>query len=273
MNLVLVRNGIAEKTSEIKGISRRYDPFVINKLNEQHDSKWRLTKRGVQQAKAAGEWLKANFHDEFDVLMTGEYIRSLETAALLNIPNARWVKSLYLRTRDRGSVDRILHPCTAEEHGNPSKAERKRRMVEEEKKRDKFYWTPPGGESLAHLALRTERVLHWIRQHIHPSGSALIVTHKTVMESIRIDIERISQLNYTEKIENPQESMVLHYGSILQYTRRNPNTGEEVPKYRWVRVVTPWMPDKANPKWHALHTIHNGNSELLAEVSDVPHLF
>lgn len=264
MNLVLVRNGVSEGTIALEQLRATKDPSFAEKLFKQHNSRWKLTPEGIAQAQAAGQWLKKNFPDGFDAMMTGEYVRSLETAAYLGIPNAKWQKSLYLRTRDFGSLQRLFF----EENSVQREADR----LMEERNRDRYYWTPPNGESLAQLALRTERVLHWIRHHMSPTSSALIVTHKDVMEAFRIEIEGISQLDYTERIVNPPANMVLEYGSILQYTRKNPKTGEVVPTYRWVRVVSP-MSKHAEPAWVKLYMQYNGNAELLAEVSDVPHLF
>ena len=264
MHLVLVRNGISEGTMALEQLRMSKDPFIVEKLINQHNSRWKLTPEGISQARAAGVWLKEKFPEGFDALMTGEYVRSLETSAYLAIPHAKWQKSLYLRPRDMGNLQRFCF----DEHYTREEAE----QLLEEKNRDRYYWTPPNGESLAQLALRAERVLHWLRHHIKPEGSALIVTHRDVMEAFRIEIEQISQLDYTEKIENPPKCMTLNYGSILQYTRKNPKTGEVVPTYRWVRVVTPPVTG-AEPAGVKLYRRHNGNEELLAEVSDIPHLF
>lgn len=38
----------------------------------------------------------------FDNYYTSEYVRALETAALLNLPQARWNKEFYLREQDKG---------------------------------------------------------------------------------------------------------------------------------------------------------------------------
>jgi broad specificity phosphatase PhoE len=257
-NLVVVRNGISEGIVALRKYTEDHDPVAANRLIDLHGSKWRLTDTGRDQAKSAGQWLIDQYPDGFNVHLSGEYVRSLETAASLGLPEVRWVKSLYLRRRDYGSYSVLAalpQPLA-------------------EAKRDRYYWTPPNGESIAQLALRTERVLYWIRHHIPPDGSALIVTHKDVMESIRIAIEKISPLDYEEMIEHPTDDFRLEHGSVLQYTRRNPNTGEMVPTYRWVSVVTPWNRknlEKVN--WHGLYTRHNGSQELLAEVSNVPHLF
>lgn len=261
-DLVLVRNGISELSVALREAESSSNPYMANRLISRHDSKWRLIDTGVEQATAAGRWLRRHFK-KFDVTMTGEYIRSLETASLLAVRDAQWMKSLYLRSRDRGSLGQELATRSPEEV---------QRLVEE-RNRDRFYWTPPNGESLAHLALRTDRVLNWLRQHVPPSGSALIVTHKDVMESIRIAIEQVTQLDYESKIGNPPENMRLDYGSILWYTRRNPRTGERVPAYRWMCVATPWKNEGADPLWKRLHIRHNASEDLLAEVSDVPHIF
>ena len=143
-----------------------------------------------------------------------------------------------------------------------------------DKSRDAFYWTPPNGESIAHLTLRTERVIYWIRNHVPENGSALIVTHKDVMESLRIRIERISQMDYKEKVDDPPNQHKLQNASILQYTRRNPKTNEIVPHYRWMKILTPWLGKYYIPKdFEPIIMKHYGNSELIGEVSNVPHIF
>jgi broad specificity phosphatase PhoE len=117
----------------------------------------------------------------------------------LNLPGARWVKSLYLRRRNHRSFSLFVGPSPA-----PAEA-----------MRDRYYRTPPNGECVAQLALRTERVLYWIRHHIPPDGSALIVTHKDIMESIRIAIEKISPLDHEAMDEHPTDDFRFDRGSVL----------------------------------------------------------
>jgi NAD+ kinase len=64
-----------------------------------------MTNKGREQAKAAGEWMKKNMNLEFDRLYTSEYLRAMETAALLDIPNAVWYAETFLRERDFGVLD------------------------------------------------------------------------------------------------------------------------------------------------------------------------
>jgi broad specificity phosphatase PhoE len=272
VNLLLIRNGISEGPFAIKEIQETGSAQLASRLTSIHASKWRLSEEGRKQSEMAGAWIRKRFQKGIDCYLTGEYVRSLETAGILNLPNARWRKSLYLRTRDLGSILPIaLWPNLSLENLDISQDNSEFQRIMEEKNRDRYYWTPPDGESIAQLALRTERVLHWIRHHVQASGTALIVTHKDVMESIRIRLERISPLNYSRWIENPPHDMRLNYGSILQYTRMNPNTKEVVPSYRWVRVVTPY--EREDPGFRSIYSHHNGDEDLLAEISNIPHLF
>ncbi len=50
-------------------------------------SKWRLTDLGRTQAIKAGEWIRDHV-GPIDFFYTSEYVRAMETSALLNLPNA-----------------------------------------------------------------------------------------------------------------------------------------------------------------------------------------
>ena len=231
IDLVLVRNGQSEGAIAITKARLGQKKEINDHFLHLHNSRWRLTKRGVSQAKITGEWIKENFPHKFDAYLTGEYSRSLETAASLGLPGAKWMPSLYLRPRDYGVLATLDFL--------PDKNELQKHMQNRE--RDAFYWTPPNGESIAHLTLRTERVIHYIRTYVPTNGSAIIVTHRDVMETMRIRLEHILQLDYPEVIMNAKGPFKLDYCSVLHYTRRNPKTGELSPLYKWMRIVTPWL--------------------------------
>lgn len=265
IDLVIVRNGTSEGSIALQKYQKGgANEMFVSDLMSMHSSKWRLTEFGRIQARATGKWIMETFDHPFDAYMTGEYVRSLETAACLNLPEAQWIPSLYLRPRDFGSFSQFDREFNKKEQEQHMK----------ERARDAFYWTPPNGESIAHLTLRTERVIHWIRNHVPCTGSAIIVTHRDVMETMRIRLERVAQMDYSSKIANPPNHLKLNYCSVLQYTRRNPKTGEVVPRYQWFRVVTPWMGKNYIPSnFEEIITRHYGNTELLAEISNVPRLF
>ncbi|KAH0785362.1 phosphoglycerate mutase family protein [Histomonas meleagridis] len=267
VDLLIVRNGASEGSVMLQKRKAQKDPDFDQKYHETlgkvHNSKWRLTKLGTIQSRAAGRWISENF-PHFDAYLTSEFVRSLETACCLNLDGAHWLPSLYLRPRDFGNFSRLDQ--------NISQEQFKRYMLE--RARDSFYWAPPNGESIAHLTLRTERVVYWLRRHVPAHGSAIIVTHKDVMESFRIRIEKISEMDYKSMIMEPSQNHVLHYSSILHYTRRNPKTGEVVPYYQWMRIVTPWLGKHYTPnEFEPIVSKHYGNAELLAEVSNVPRIF
>jgi len=78
----------------------------------------------------------------------------METAARLNIPHARWFAEVFLRERDWGQMDLM------------SWAERQEKMAHELKRRDldRYLYAPPGGESMADVALRVDRFIHLLHR-------------------------------------------------------------------------------------------------------------
>lgn len=84
---------------------------------KRHSSLWRLSDRGREQARIAGEWLRKEI-DHLRILdqlqpdqspiyryYVSEYIRAMETAALLDIKDAKWFVEVQLRERDWGTFD------------------------------------------------------------------------------------------------------------------------------------------------------------------------
>ena len=115
INLVFVRNGISEGTVAMKKRAAHDPSFIDDITTREQNSKWRLTNLGKMQARAAGRWLQSNITNKFDAFITGEFVRSAETAGYLNLPNAKWTRSLYLRPRDFGSFPELSsNPATKE---------------------------------------------------------------------------------------------------------------------------------------------------------------
>lgn len=103
-NLVLVRHGESEFNKlvhELRQANRDFntlDPSVLNKTG----SKWRLTELGLQQAEIAGNYIRNNMKIKFDGFFVSDYVRAKETAAALQLKDARWKVEPYLRERDWG---------------------------------------------------------------------------------------------------------------------------------------------------------------------------
>src|SRR5690348_13299191 len=134
-DLVLVRHGESEGNVLKKRAERGDFSGFTDEFRARHSSKFRLSDKGIAQAKAAGEWLRAK-----------------ETAGLLGLELGavqRWYADFALRERDYGLWDTM------------SFEERSRRFEDyvRHQQRDGKYWMPPGGESLAEVALRFGRIL------------------------------------------------------------------------------------------------------------------
>jgi NAD+ kinase len=263
VDFVLVRHGESEGNYAY-GLSHQGDnryfapgsPFL-----QRHTSKWRLTERGRQQAQVAGAWLREQVAVAFDRYYTAEYLRAMETAARLGFTGASWYCEFYLRERDWGKFD--VMPIE----------QRKREYADDMRRRelDRFFWTPPGGESMATLCLRVDRVLNTLHREC-AEKRVLIVCHGEVMWAFRVRLERMSQHRYQELDYSNDPFHKIHNCQILHYTRRDPATGLTAPHLKWMRSVCPWDLTRSHNEWEVLERVGYANEDLLAVVERTPPL-
>ncbi|EER08987.1 2,3-bisphosphoglycerate-dependent phosphoglycerate mutase, putative [Perkinsus marinus ATCC 50983] len=286
VDLILVRHGesegnLAQKMAQQGGVP---NPWTSG-FRARHNSKYRLTDRGRAQAEAAGEWIKDHIGEAFDICLTSEYIRAMETAAYLHIQEAEWRTEFFLRERDRGVL------------ANKSKQERRREHADEIERqdRDSFYFQPSGGESIANLCLRVESVI----KHLQKGSAGLrviIVCHGGVIKAFRALVERKRQMRASRSIgaglaggesilmnqllrssiivgvDASSMSLQIYNGMVIHYSRRNPTTGLISDNYHWVRCACPWRPSLVNENWIHFSPHVLSNDTLLAEVQKVPQL-
>jgi broad specificity phosphatase PhoE len=88
--LILVRHGQSEGNEAVSRSERGDLSAYTPEFKKKHSSTYRLTDKGVQQAKVAGAWIKENIGEKFDRCYTSEYVRAMETAAYLDLPDAKW---------------------------------------------------------------------------------------------------------------------------------------------------------------------------------------
>jgi len=257
--LVLVRHGESEgnlaQARSKKGDISSYTP----EFKAKHSSAYRLTDRGVMQARAAGDWIRENIGDPFDRYYTSEYVRAMETAALLDLPHAHWFTEIVLRERDKGHMDNI------------SWAEKNDRFKSEMelRKRDSFFWAPPGGESIAQVCVRVDHTFNTLRRECS-NKRVIIVCHGEVMWAFRVRLERLSQVRFQKLQSSADKRDLMHNGSILQYTRIHPVTGEVYPYFRFMRSVCPWKPEYSSLGWLEFDRPVYTNEELMMSISTVP---
>ncbi|KAK9172645.1 Histidine phosphatase superfamily (branch 1) family protein [Cryptosporidium meleagridis] len=254
VDLVLVRHGQSEGNLAQR-LARQGELHTwTGEFRRRHNSQYRLTDRGRAQARIAGEYIKNNIGFTFDKCFTSEYVRAMETAAMLGLPNALWNTDIYLRERDRGVLANKTHQERVLLH--PDEMVRKQRNA--------FYWQPSGGESLANLCLRIERVLDNLSQNCG-GLRVIIVCHGGVIKSFRalLESERGDVNTKINKINNCQ---------IVWYTRRDPERGSIANSYNWVKSVCPWDLSLSSNTWKHIHRPTFTNEDLLQIIQKVPQL-
>ena len=89
-DIVLVRHGESEGNIANRLSKRGDDDAYTDELRSRHSSLWRLTDKGREQVRMAGEWIRENIGDRFDRYYVSEYVRTKESATLLGLPGAVW---------------------------------------------------------------------------------------------------------------------------------------------------------------------------------------
>jgi len=257
---VLVRHGQSEgnyaSARSKTGDTSLYTP----EFKAKHSSTYRLTDKGIEQAKVAGKWIKENIVEKFDRYYTSEYVRAMETAGYLDLPHADWFTEIVLRERDKGHMDNISY------------VEKTSRFASEmeRRKRDSFFWVPPGGgESTAQLCVRIDHTLNTLRRDCS-NKRVIIVCHGEVMWAFRARLERLSQPRFHQLQQSSDPRDTIHNCHILHYTRIHPQTGEITPYFRHMRSVCPWKPQYSIEGWMEFDRPRYSNAELLANAALVP---
>lgn len=254
-HLVLVRHGESEGNVAHRFSRQGDDRWMTPEFKARHSSQYRLTQRGWEQARAAGEWIRANIAEHFDAYYTSEYLRAMETSHGLNFPGVEWEASKYLREREMGRFDALSF----------TEREERYREAVADRERDAYYWVPPDGESMAALCLRMEKVLDTL--HRETAGQrVLIVAHGDVIRALRVCIERVPQHLYTQLEDVPN-------CSVWHYARRDPETEKLAPYLNWLRIAHPAGPDPEMPAvWRPIVRPKYSNEDLRQIYESVPRI-
>lgn len=262
VELVLVRHGRSEgneaREQSKQGDNSPYTPEFRARRNRE----WRLTDLGIAQAKAAGRWVREQISPTFSRYYTSEYLRARETAGYLGLPRASWVQDILLRERSWGRADFVMPESERYELFSAELAARRE---------DPCYWRPPEGESLAEVCLRVERVLNRLGREC-PGGTCILATHEDVMWAARFVVERMTQEQWRDLLLSDDPCDKIHNGQVVQYTRRDPATGQCSDSLEWVRSVCPWDPARSRGEWQRIQPPSFSNEELLAAVARVKRL-
>lgn len=261
IDLVLVRHGESEGN-----LARRLSEHGDNSLFTQefcrrHSSRLRLTDRGKEQAGCAGEWIQRNIGSYFDRYLVSGYARAMETAALLELPDATWYQDFYLRERDIGEFDSM--PEDEKRDKYPA--------IYDRFTLDPFYWKPPNGESVAELCARVDRVLETLHRECSDK-KAIVVCHGMVMSGFMIRIERLTPYQFLQKSEFKATRDRIRNCQIIHYSRRDPETNQISSRADWVRSICPWDLENSRTDWREIRRPSFSNEDLLKLVEEFPRI-
>lgn len=261
IDLVLVRHGESEgNLAKIR--SKAGDNTASDLFKGKHTSTFRLTDKGREQAKAAGTWLCEAFPKGFGRYYTSAYVRAMETAGLLALPDAFWYVEPALRERDWGDLDVM------------GEAERRRRFEESMAMKDTspLFWIPPNGESIAHVAeSRTYRILGTLAREC-TEKRVVIVCHGETMWTFRLLLERMSEKRYNALDVSKDPKDRINNCQILHYTRKRPEDRDATTHYAYMRSVCPWDLTRSRNEWELIERPRYSNEDLLKIVAETKQL-
>ena len=258
IDLILVRHGQSEGNVANKASRKGDNSFFTPEFLDKHSRTFRLTDKGISQAKAAGEWLNKNIPMPFDRFYVSDYMRAKETAAYMQLPSADWRVEFHLRERDHALLDN----CPDDE--KKSLFAREQRQYE----LDPFLSYPAGGgESIAQLCLRLKATMiaHWAREC--SDKRIVAVCHGHVMRALQIEFEDLGHDDFIRLDSSEEHPDKIRNCQILWYTRRDHESNNLLPHLAAVRSICPWDPT-GDYGWHTIKRRRSSNEELAKEVEN-----
>lgn len=255
-NLFFVRHGQSEGNVAVQMSKDGDDSAFTEEFTERHSKTWKLTEKGIEQAKEAGQWLINNGYAKFDHYYVSPYDRTLQTAAYMGLPGANWHRpKLTLRERDRGRLDATSVQVLKNEHPDVEKGEQQ----------DAYLYRFPGGESMADSELRARHMCTTLEREA--SGQdVVIVTHGEMMLSFEKLLEGFSLDEFMRRFNSHDNFDKIHNCQILQYSRIDHITGKLNNYYVSKRSICPWDLSKSSNEWKYIKREKFTNEQLLESI-------
>ncbi len=257
-HLTLVRHGYGEHDEAAERSWQGDHSLYTEEFQRRFRGDHRLTRRGVKQMKRAGEVLRRNGDDRFDVYYVSPFIRTLESAGHLGLPDAQWEIHRHLIERDTGLLE-----------GRPVNEV----IVEHQEQIDKYdrnpiYYRPPQGESMIDVTVRLRTFFD--EESIEEDDRVIIVTHARVMWALRMIFEHLHDDEFEGRGSgrgDAKHPLHIYNAHILQYERR-----VSQPRFSHVRSIVPGQPELSRG-WQRIRHRTYTNVELLHWAERVPRLF
>jgi len=260
IDAIFVRHGQSEGNVANKASRKGDNTFFTPDFRERHSRAFRLTDKGISQAKSAGEWLRANVQMPLDRFYVSDYIRAKETASHLGLPRAEWRVEYQLRERDKALMDN----CPVDEQKKLFELE------EKQYKLDPFLSYPAGGgESIPMLCLRLKAdfIEHLAREC--SDKRVVVVCHGHVMRAIQLELENLGHDDFIRLDASDNNAEKIRNCQILWYSRRDPETSKINSHLIAVRSVCPWDPE-GDYGWRKVQRVRYTNEGLQEEVNKYP---
>jgi len=255
--MVLIRHGESQSNIVQKAIKKKTIATYPEGFTQIPDREFRLSKKGQEQAKITGSWLKTQYPQGFDIICVSDHIRARETAALV------------CQYADWHDCQIRIDPLLGERSwGNfQSSHEHKRDALMALRRRDPLHAAFPDGESLLFTRLRARNLIQKAAAQF-ADRRVLIFSHGEYIEAFWSELAHWS----TEKSLN-----FFHSGAgnirncqVVEFSNSNPNTLSDEGLLRWVKSSCPYA--EIYGEWAELPYKKFNPRELLKTVDKYPHL-
>lgn len=229
LDIVMVRHGESEG-NVINHRVKNGEELDVPGYRDRHESLLRLSPRGIEQARIAGGWVLNNVLEMADYpfrFMVSPYNRTMETAVQMNASPV-WEPRVEIREREWAHMAYL------------SPVERRQLYEADERLREMsyYFWTPPGGESIARMIDSRARAMIDTIYRENAGQGVIMVTHGEFMWGVRALMEKLHPLEFNE--QDKDRAYHIPNCMVIQYSRRHPETGEEGEHFTWRRAVCPW---------------------------------
>ncbi|MFZ2384142.1 MAG: histidine phosphatase family protein [Candidatus Nanopelagicales bacterium] len=266
-DLVFVRHGQSEANvvqRAEKVAIRSGDAVVVPPgFYDRHDWQFRLSPLGREQAEVAGTFFDGGLGRHFDVGYVSPHMRARETAALLGGSDFPWLIDDRLRERDWGVYGAV--PRSERTELFP--------LTERQQQNSPWYAHFDGGESLASGVFARVRDFLGTLHRERADQRVIAVTHGEFMWTARYVLERMLPEEW--EALDADKSKRIRNCTILEYTRRDPQTGDVQPTLQWRRLRYTDEPARSphGGEWVRLATKRQFTGAQLEElVQSVPPL-
>lgn len=254
-NLVFVRHGESEGNAAMRSSKKGDNSRFTPSFRGRHDALRELTPEGCTQSVAAGKWIREHFPNGFSRYYVSDYLRALQTAQHLDLPDATWFISVYLGERDYGDISRMTH----------SEQQAYFKKYPERIPIHPILSAMPNGYSLKFQMLFIEKFLDTMHREC-AEQDVIVVCHGEVMWTFRYVLERMlpSEFIRLDQSKNPHDR--IHNAQILHYTRIDPENGKLSKYPGWMRSICPWNTGFSPKGWIPIRRNRLTNDALAKEM-------